>query len=281
MKPPILIIGTHRSGTTWLGEAFSRSMEVAYWLEPRQVWEYGNWRKGDDVLTASDAAPYIRNHIRTRFHRFVTSRGAERLCEKTPSNCLRIPFLHSVFPEAKIVFIYRDGRAVLRSTQEMKKTGAEWYRIRDRLNEFTLSEAPAYLSRLPLLVRKIFGRPVTYWGPRPPGWQVWLKNDAPHILAAKQWAHTIMRAWTDLEDVCADQVLRIKYERLVHEPEPVVEELCRFTGLKDPRPVRNYLLQTANPRASFTWRKSLNPQLLAEIRPILEPVLFKLGYSWN
>ena len=36
---PILVVGTHRSGTTLLGRALGHHPEVAYWEEPRHVFE--------------------------------------------------------------------------------------------------------------------------------------------------------------------------------------------------------------------------------------------------
>ena len=56
---PIILIGTHRSGTTWLGQVLSRHSSLAYWVEPRYVWSWGNNYKPDDVLTKINAKPRI------------------------------------------------------------------------------------------------------------------------------------------------------------------------------------------------------------------------------
>ena len=97
-EPPVILVGTQRSGTTWLGDLFALHPRLAYWPEPRHVWTWGNSYKPDDVLTEADARPVVVRHIRSVFERFVRRHGKDRLVEKTPSNCLRVPFVHAVFP---------------------------------------------------------------------------------------------------------------------------------------------------------------------------------------
>ncbi len=41
-----------------------------------------------------------------------------RLLEKTPENCLRLPFLEALFPDAKVIYLVRDGRANVSSLME-------------------------------------------------------------------------------------------------------------------------------------------------------------------
>ncbi|MBK7216095.1 MAG: sulfotransferase [Candidatus Promineofilum sp.] len=41
-----------------------------------------------------------------------------RLLEKTPENCLRLPFLQALFPDARVLFLVRDGRANVHSLLE-------------------------------------------------------------------------------------------------------------------------------------------------------------------
>ena len=135
LNRPAILLGTHRSGTTWLGDALSQAPELAYWPEPRQVWVYRNWFRDDDRLTEADATPPIARYIRSRFDRFTRRHSATRFCEKTPSNCLRVPFVREVLPDARFVLIIRDGRAVLRSTQEIHRQGVYYRRILDRLHE--------------------------------------------------------------------------------------------------------------------------------------------------
>ena len=146
-QEPIFLIGTHRSGTTWLGTLFEALDGISYWPEPRQVWSYKNWHKPDDLLTSCDASVNIKEYIKQRFSKYVISNSGTRFCEKTPSNCLRIPFMYSIYPNGKFILIIRDGRAVYRSTREIRLKGPDWKRIWIRINESSIEELPAYFGR--------------------------------------------------------------------------------------------------------------------------------------
>ena len=280
MDRPIILLGAHRSGTTWLGRAFSQSPEIAYWPEPRPVWVYGHWFRRDDVLTADDASEPVKRYIRRRFARFVARRGAERFCEKTPGNCFRIPFIRAVFPDARFVLIVRDGRAVFRSTNEVRAGGPAWVRIRQRIRESSPLDYLAYVDRLPWLARKLAGRPLPFWGVRPPGWREWVRKYPPQVVVAKQWAAAVSQALEDFGHLPDSQKVLIRYEELTREPAEVFDRLQAVVGLRRPEPVREYLVRTADPARSEKWKNELPAGLLAEIRPYLEPAFERLGYVW-
>jgi len=277
---PIILVGTQRSGTTWLGRAFSQSPEVAYWPEPRPVWVYRHWFRPDDVLTAADATDPVKDYISRRFGRFVARHGAHRFCEKTPGNCLRIPFIHAVFPDARFVLILRDGRAVFRSTNQMRAGGPGWIRIAQRIRESSVVDYLAYVDRLPWLARKLMRRPLPFWGVRPPGWKEWLRTNSPHVVVARQWASTICRAIEDFEQLPENQKILIRYEDLTRNPAQTFDRIQAVVRLEKPKPVRDYLVGTADPARSAKWKRELPPDLLAEIRPYLEPTFRRLGYAW-
>ena len=280
LHAPIILLGTHRSGTTWLGSALARAPGVAYWVEPRPVWVYRNWLRPDDVLVASDATDAIKRHIRRRFAQHVARHGAARFCEKTPSNCLRIPFIREVFPEAKFVLLERDGRAVFRSTQEVQARGSSVQRMWQRVRESSPKDYPAYLSRLPWLWARLTGRPLRFWGVRPPGWRDWLENDSPQVVVAKQWAATINRALDDIQQLPASQFAVVRYEDLVRAPADVFATIQSCVALAEPGPVIEFLKESSDPSRETKWHEELSPELLDEIRPHLEPTLTRLGYAW-
>jgi hypothetical protein len=51
---------------------------------------------------------------------------AIRLLEKTPKNCLRIPFLQALFPDARFVFLRRDGRPTVSSLIDAWRAGGRY-----------------------------------------------------------------------------------------------------------------------------------------------------------
>ena len=264
----------------WLGNALAQTPEIAYWPEPRHVWSWGNWFRPDDVLNARDARPAVVRYIRRRFAEFVRRAGAQRLCEKTPGNCLRVPFVNAVYPRARILLLVRDGRHVVLSMGDRQWRRVRWDRLGQRLAEVRLQELPAFLGRVPWFLSTLCrGRP-KQWGTRPPGWRRWFREDSPEVAAAKQWAATITKALDDLVEINPARVARIRYEELVTFPRRTLESARTVLGLRDIEPVIAYLERTADPAREARRRTEMRPDQLETIRPHIESVLQRLGYEW-
>lgn len=287
LESPIILIGTHRSGTSWLfNEVFSQHPDLACWKEPRYVWEWGNNYKPDDILTPKDATEKIVKHIRSRFTQFVESQGKKRLFEKTPNNCLRLPFIHYIYPQAKIIHIIRDGRAVFASSANMVEKG--YYRqevLTSRLGEM-LRESPwwgipSYFPTIAnTVVSKLLKRPIKYWGPRPQGWRDWLKEDSLNVILAKQWASTMNQALDDGEKINPQFYRRFYYEDLMAEPLSVMENIVNFLELDQGEIIIDYVVKTVNPEKQDRWREALSQDVLKEIEPHVKPTLERLSYEW-
>ena len=283
---PIILIGTNRSGTTWLFRVFSQHPDLASWVEPKYVWEWGNNYKPNDILTADDAKPKIINHIRERFARFVQEEGKKRLFEKTPTNSLRLSFVHKVYPEAKIIHIVRDGRGVFVSSSTIKNK--EFYRpslLKSRtwemIQETPILGIPAYFPQIiDTLSAKMGKKPLQYWGPRPQGWKESLKNDSSNVLLAKQWAQLTSRALDDSQDISPESYQRFRYEDLVENPRDYFAKMVDFVELEKPEIIIDEAVKTANPTKYDRWQNLIPASVLSEIRPYMEPTLNRLGYQW-
>jgi len=278
---PIILVGMQRSGTTWLGGVFSRHSRLAYWEEPRHVWTWGNGYKPDDVLTELDATPKIVSHIRNTFRDFVRQRGAERLAEKTPSNCLRLRFIRAVYPEAKIVLIIRDGRSVIRSTGKIMQTGVPVGRVWRRARQTPLREWPAYAPRaLGAIHRRLRRKPLNYWGARPPGWRQWVREDPHPVILAKQWSGSILRAWEDADMFDDDHLMRVRYEKLLLRPREEMTRVVEFLRLSDAYDLIDSVSASADPSRIARWREDIDEATLELIKPHMAPALERLGYEW-
>ena len=287
LQSPIILIGTHRSGTSWLfNQVFSQHPNLAGWNEPRYVWEWGNNYKPDDVLNAEDAKPQIVEHIRSRFAKFVQSEGKTRLFEKTPNNCLRLPFIHQVYPQAKIIHVVRDGRAVFSSSADMLEN--RFYRqdrLSDRLKEMIVESPlwgiPAYIPTIVgTIVAKLSKKPLKYWGPKPQGWQNWVKNDSKNVILAKQWVETTEQALTDSKLIPSEFYYRFRYEDLITNPRETMASITDFLNLEQGEILVDYVAETVNTSRKDLWRDSIDRETLQEIEPYLKPTLEKLGYQW-
>lgn len=280
-KPPIVLIGTHRSGTTFLGDALGRQPDIAYWIEPRHVWVRGNAYTPDDRLDAAHARPAVRAAIRRSLDAYTRRLGKSRLAEKTPSNCLRIPFIHAVLPEARILIILRDGRSVLRSTGEIMARGMPTSRILQRALETHPADWPAEFGRLASAVtRKLTRQPLKYWGPRPPGWRDWI-GLGPDALLAHQWAASINAALDDAASLQPEAAFTFRYEDLMRQPEHTARRIAEFCRLADPDALAAFITAEADPARADKWRDELSRETLDAVEPIMRPTLERLGYRWE
>jgi len=277
---PICLAGVQRSGTTWMARMMRRRPDIAFWGEPRQIWSFGHWFRPDDRLDASDATPWIVRHIRQRFFDYARQQGKPRFCEKTPSNTLRLPFVRAVFPEARILLIVRDGRSVVRSTNELRESGPTWDRIRARWRESSPWDLLSFVNRTPWLIAKLRGKPLTYWGVRPPGWREWVENDSLFVAMAKAWAAAIRTAVTDGRAMSADRFLQIRYEDLTVRPRETMQQVVDFLEITGAADAVSEAVAAADPTRLDKWRSELDAELLAELRPHMEPTLRWLGYEW-
>lgn len=285
LQRPLIIIGTHRSGTTFLGRIMLEHPDAAVIWEPRHVWSFGNAFKPDDTLDATDASDRIARKIRRTFERQTTEQGKSFFVEKTPSNCLRLPFIDRVYPDARYVHIFRDGRAVVRSIRKMTKANnPRADLILRRLRGTPPWEWPAYGSRLAMSVgRKALGKPMPFWGPRPPGWRDWLREQLPpHTLMARQWAHTITPA-LDFGDrhKATGRWIDLRYEDLIAAPAENVERILEFAGLTRDQHTLDWVAEKTDARPARAWHDEFPPHELDDMRPELEPTLRRLGYAWD
>ncbi|MGF1451030.1 MAG: sulfotransferase [Opitutales bacterium] len=190
LDKPVIILGAPRSGTTFLGDLLATHSHLAFANEPSPIWRYGNEHRSDclrpEWLTESK-----RRYIRERFERIVTENEKTRLLEKTPQNCLRIPFVEAVFPDAKYVHILRDPVETILSIRRMWDTNTSGFRgvrFSQRLKEMTLAQAPRYAAQfLKRAWGKATGTRTVMWGPLLPGIEKMAREMDLLEVAALQW----------------------------------------------------------------------------------------------
>ncbi|HBL14169.1 MAG TPA: hypothetical protein DD379_22820 [Cyanobacteria bacterium UBA11162] len=284
IEKPIFIVGAHRSGTTWLGKALEQHPDIACWNETRHLWFWGNFNKNKlgDVLIAEDLNPRIKKHIEKTFINYLKKKEKPRICDKTPGNCLRIPFIKEVFPDAKIILLIRDGRSVINSTEKKlnQPKGVPWKEMNRRLKNVPVWEWYSFLPRLASRFKTIVGQPLDYWGTQPPGWQEWVKQYPPHIVCAKQWVETMKIATHTGRKLPLNNYREIYYEKLIASPRDEIAKIIEFADIKNTDSIITYALSTADPLRAVKWKDSLDEKVLSDIREIMEPMMSELGYEW-
>lgn len=218
LERPVFIIAAPRSGSTLLYEtlacspAFNSFGGEAHWLvEDHAALRPGAPGVDSNRLTAADATPELRRAIREAA--LARLRGPDGqapaegapLLEKTPKNALRVPFLKSVFPDARFIFLWRDPRENLGSIIEAWRSGG-WV---------TYKALPGWDGPWSLLL--------------PSGWQA-LDGAPPETVAAWQWRSANQTALEDLQQLPPEDWTSVAYHDFLADPEGVTRRLCAFAG---------------------------------------------------
>jgi hypothetical protein len=193
-----------------------------------------------------------------------------RLIEKTPRNCFRIPFMDKLFPDARYVFISRDGRSNISSLIEgwKRNHGQEVYnRFPEPKGEFRMSNFD-YKKWVYVL---------------PPNWQT-LNEKTLEEVCAFQWKESNRYALDALEKLAPEKYIKIKYEDLIKDSPKTISQIANFIEVpyegrlkyfaEKPPVVSTPLLD--RPKAD-KWKK--NEEAINRIMPMLECEMERLGYA--
>lgn len=255
----VLLVGCARSGTSILGELIGAHPEVKYIFEAHSIWEIGGLGVNDSHrLTAENATSSVKQKIREWFE--SQSEGSLVFLEKNPRNILRIPYVHAIFPEARIVHIVRDGRDVA-------------------------------CSMVPGCGREEWGQL------KPPSWRGLFQQYTGVERCARAWKDILEIGLHDLSTVSH---IHVRYEDLLAEPAAHAARILGYMGLQMHPQVEAFSQRIANETSApyhakiqdrwyeddhrlriGRWRENLNAEEQASITGLLSPLLQRLGYSVN
>lgn len=302
--PIVLIIGVPRSGTSILGRVLDAHPRISTWVEPYYIWDHHFRDAPHDQKTIKDASIEVRRWIRKAFGDYLKVQKADVVADKSPRNCLKIPFIQQIFPEARYIFIHRDGRDTTLSI--MKQW--EWKRdifaetendrqVRKRLYIFKrwLSRRPTWQFRLKSIlfelgppgnwIKKQFLPQIRWegrfgWGPRFKGWQEKIDQCTTIEFSAHQWLHCARGILDNKNLIPEDKHILIRYEDFIKHPKTTLEHLFRFLNLEFPARFMDGIPPIwAN--NSNKWRQALSAEELMKIGPIIGKALIDFGYEIN
>lgn len=231
VKAPVFILGTGRSGTTILGIVLSMHRDVGFLNEPKAMWHA--LRKDEDLigsytripahyrLDAEDADPSIISAAHRLYGAYLRTTFSERVIDKYPELIFRVPFVKKIFPDAKFLFLVRNGWDTCHSIEGWS----------ERLGQ--QSEVEVH----------------DWWGVDRRKWNLLVDqlvpehaDLAPHAAAMREWtSHTdmaavewivTMREGLRLQEEFPDDVLRVDYEALCKSPASLLRGICDFAGLE-------------------------------------------------
>ena len=263
---PFFIVGSARSGTTFLRLTMNAHPQVAVPPESRFITEL---HEGRDEVEAAEFLQRLSEHkrfeawelpidavraklagrdrvgyaeaISAAYLAYAEAQGKQRWGDKTPRYVENIPELAALFPEARFIHLIRDGRDVALSYADVP------------------------------------------FGP---------KNVAK---AAELWANRVARGLRDGRELERGRYIEIMYADLVEDNEGEIKDICAFLGLDfdpvmvDPEKTKKGALARAdkfNPhvkeqpiRRVRSWKTDMPPEHIEIFEAIAGDVLSELGFE--
>ncbi len=229
VEKPIFVIGTGRSGTTILGVVLSMHRQVGFLNEPKALWHsafpsedlIGSYSRDSARyrLGAGDATPDVKRAMHRLFGWYLLCSFSQRVVDKYPELIFRVPFVRSIFPDAKFLFLVRNGWDTCHSIDGWSK----------RLGENKSGENHDWWGRnnrkWNLLVEQIAADNSDFNDFDT------LKSLSRHTdMAAVEWVLT-MQEGLRLCQERPDFVKMVRYESLVENSDVELSKICEFCDL--------------------------------------------------
>lgn len=301
MSRLVFLIGSPRSGTTLLGEQIlMKHPGVKYIGEINHIWKYSNVYRRDEVLGTEQLNRFNRKKIRAYFDRLLQENPGKIIVEKTPTNCLRIPFINELFPDARYVFIYRNGydtvmslyrewsntgkeaidSAELRKSSLAKKLSVTIKRqlsLNKRSYDFIdLYESPYYFYRMFLfLLRNVFPSKTPIWGPRTPGLSKIARTHELTDTCAIQWQYCMEKVLADTALIPEGNKILVRYENIIKDMETEVGKIMAFLGEEKTADLKEMTASIVDRGPS----KPLRGKFSISTRQLIDQTNAKIGYS--
>ena len=282
LKPPIILFGNFRSGTTLLHKLIAAHPAVVPLYEPVGLWLYADPRRAHDEFEEQDATDKVKQYIRGWFLKYQQQNGNRIIVEKTPHNILRIPYIRAIFPEAHFLYIVRNPLSFVSSVELKWQQPATRKRLVKRLKTTPLTQLQHYLKRFlsqqwnnRILRRKY----LSIWGPRYKGIQEDLKTQDLITVIARQWSRSSSKAERDMALFEAGRVLRLRYEDFVQDPISDMQRICAHCGLEMTNDLAKTVKEMVKTDRNLKWQR-FEPQVLDRIMPELSNEMERLGYEF-
>ncbi len=282
-RKDIVIIGAPRSGTNMLRDVLARIPNVGTWPcdEINHIWRHGNVRYPSDIFPPELAKPEVVKYIRGRFAAIARSTRADFLVEKTCANSLRVEFVDRVLPDAKYIFIVRDGLDVVTSAMKRWKSNFDLAYTLRKARYVPLTDFPYYaFGFMGNRVHRLFSeeKRLAFWGPRLDGMESILGRHSLVEACAIQWRECVDRAESAFGKMGSGRVHILNYEAFVAMPEKELERICEFAELPFPVEGRAKIIGHISKRSVGMGRKELGTRL-EDVRPLVGDTLRRHGYG--
>jgi len=279
----IIIIGAPRSGTNMLRDILTSLEGVATWPcdEINYIWRHGNVCHPSDEIDEHNSNLYIRKYIQKRFSQIHKKYNAKYVVEKTCANSLRVPFVDSAVPNAKYIFIYRDGIDAAVSAKERWTAEMDIPYILQKVKFVPTMDLPYYgLRYLWVRTYRLFSseKRLAFWGPALDEMQSLLQKYSLNEVCALQWQRCVDKSEQAFATMPADKVVHVCYENFVREPAEELSRIVKFIGLNIQPGLLTQAVEGVSSRSVGKGRKALGKDEVVNLEELVGDTLRRYDY---
>ena len=280
---PIIIIGAARTGTNMLRDILSQLPNYTTWDcdEINPIWRHGNINHPNDVFSAEMAHPNAIKYIRKQFSKIAKKNKVQNVIEKSCANSLRIPFINKILPEAKYIFIYRDGRDATASASLRWKAPFELGYTLKKMKYLPLTDIPYYGFKFGVnRIKQFFSKDkkLAFWGLNLENMQTKIANRSLYEISALQWKEATEKANKDLKKIDSKKVYKISYEKFVTNPLEELSKILDFLAVKENIDTTS-LTQNVSSKSIGKYKKQLSKEELIKVEKIINQTLIDFDYK--
>jgi hypothetical protein len=280
----LIIVGAPRSGTNMLRDLLCHFEGVGTWPcdEINYIWRHGNLTAKTDEFSSAQATPAIKKYIRNKFDKLARKNSFDFVVEKTCANSLRVSFVEEIFPDAKYIFIVRDGVDVSGSANLRWKANLNFLYILKKARFVPIFDFPYYFFHFFTgRLHKVFSRTnsLSVWGPKFSGLSNALKFFTLEEVCAIQWKKCVESSEKALSQIPNDRVIRVKYEEFVTSPEKELSRILDECSIPYNSDDVNQVTESVSSESIGKGRRSLKSDKVNGIIKIISKTLMLFNYD--
>jgi len=236
---PVFLIGCGRSGTTILGTTLGQHQSITYLNERRDLWhqaypEFNIWSDKTVapklIATDTEATPKQTKRLQCLFFKEQVINQGAILLEKLPINNFRLEFINSAFPNAKYIYLHRNGIEVAKSIEKKADSGSWFGKNSVKWNLINQLAAPLKIDTTTL------------------------SNYEKGLL---EWRYSLEYSETFFKHLSKDKYHSLSYQSFLENPKIEIENIFSFLNLEHSEELTNNLTEGIQ-------RKSKKRQMVTE-----------------
>ncbi len=283
---PVIIIGAARSGTNMLRDLLTQHPCMSTWPcdEINYLWRIGNASFPTDELGVQHATPRTIAYIRQKFSRLAKQCSTQWVIEKTCANSLRVDYVQSIVPEAKFVFLVRDGIDVVASAVKRWQAPLDLSYVLKKAGYVPWQDIPYYAVRyLSHRLRRRLNtqRQLPTWGPCFEGMQESMHYLSIEEVCALQWQRSVICANRSLSTLPSKQVLFVRYEAFTQNPCDELARVLEFIKAEADEESIHNAVRHVSTRNVGKGRQQLSSAAYDSIQPLVDATLQQVTSSWQ